>query len=275
MRAALVQEGAQTVARKYDITIDRSTAMVPARVYHPRPGHSLPILIFCHGGGWILNDLDTHDSLCCLLANVAECVVLSVDYRRSPEHRYPAAIEDARSALEWAASHGLSIDGDAGRIAVGGDSAGAAIAAALAKVVRDEGGPHIRAQLLLYPVLDYWDPGTKSYDERGVGFTVTREFMQWIWSAYLPAEWRRDDPYLFPLQGDLSGLPAAVICTAEYDVLRDEGAAYANKLRDAGVPVEFTVADDQMHGFANYAETIDRAAEFVREAGLRMRAAVG
>jgi acetyl esterase len=208
-----------------------------------------------------------------MVATAADCVVLSVDYRRSPEHKYPAAIEDARSALEWAASNAASIDGDASRIAVGGDSAGGAIAVALAKFVRDEGGPQIHAQLLFYPVTDYSEPGTQSYDERGVGYVIDHDFMAWIWTAYLPAEWRRDDPYLFPLQGDLAGLPAAIIYTAEYDLLRDEGAAYAEKLRSAGVPVEFMNADDQMHGFANHTESIDRAAELVNHAGFRLKQA--
>jgi acetyl esterase len=275
MRAALVQDGPQPAAHVNDIAINNGNAILAARAYHPRPGHSLPILVFFHGGGWILNDLDTHDQLCSKLANSADCVVLSVDYGRSPEHKYPAAIEDARAALDWAASNATSINGDASRIAVGGDSAGGAIAAALAKVVRDEGGPPIRAQLLFYPVLDYLEPGTRSYEERGVGYSVDRDFMEWIWAAYLPAEWSRDDPYLFPLQGDLAGLPAAIIYTAEYDVLRDEGSAYAEKLRNAGVPVEFTNADDQMHGFAIHTHTIDRAAELVHEAGCRLKKALG
>jgi acetyl esterase len=273
-RATFVPDDPEPIAEMTDVAIDNGNAVVAARAYYPGLDHPLPILVFFHGGGWILNDLDTHDRLCSTLATSADCVVLSVDYRRSPEHKYPAAIEDARSALEWVASNAAAIHGDASRIAVGGDSAGGALAATLAKLVRDEGGPQIRAQLLFYPVTDYLEPRTKSYDERGVGYSLTRDYMAWAWAAYLPAEWSRDDPYLFPLRGDLAGLPPAIIYTAEYDPLRDEGAAYAEKLRNAGVPVEFTNAEDQMHGFAMHTHAIDRAAELVHEAGCRLRKAL-
>jgi len=263
--------GSGPIADVRDFAIGDGEGALPVRSYHPRPGIVLPILVFFHGGGWILNDLDTHDVLCRELALAAHCVVLSVDYRRSPEYKYPAAIEDARSALAWASANAGVIGGDAARLAVGGDSAGGAIAAGMAKLVRDEGGPRILAQLLLYPVADYPDPARKSYVERGSGYSIDHDFMRWIWAAYLPEDWRRDDPYLFPLQGDLRGSPTSIICTAEYDVLRDEGMDYADNLRAAGVSVQYMNANDQMHGFASHTEANDSAADLVRDAGRRLR----
>ena len=274
MRAAFVGSQAPPIARTGEVTIDAGDHTVPARFYHPRPGTVRPVLVFVHGGGWILNDLDVFDRLCAEIANEADCLVLSVDYRRSPEHRYPAALDDVRAALEWASSNAAAIGGDPGRIALGGDSAGGAIAAGLAKWTRDHGGPVLHALLLLYPVADYLEPRRASYDERGPGFAVNQDFMSWIWSSYLPEEWQRDDPYLFPLQGALEGLPHTIVCVAEYDVLRDEGVALAERLAQAGVSVDLTLADDQMHGFAMYIDSIDRAAELVRNVSHQLKRAL-
>lgn len=271
MRAAFVGREPEPIAQVTDISIGDTDRPLRCRAYHPNPTETRPILLFIHGGGWVLNDLDVFDVLCSILANSADCVVFSVDYRRSPEFTYPAALEDARSALDWVVSHADHVRGDSRRVGVAGDSAGAGLAAALTQVVRDTGGPAIRAQLLLYPVLDYLHPPTDSYEERGAGYSVDVEFMEWVFAAYLPETWNRSDPYLFPLQGNLTKLPPAVIYTAEYDVLRDEGAAYAQKLRDAGVPVEFVNAEDQMHGFAMHTRTNARAAELVQRASDRLK----
>ncbi len=274
MRASFVLAGPPPVAQIGDVTVDHDGHAVPARFYHPAPGEIRPILVFVHGGGWAFNDIDVFDRLCAEIANEADCVVVSVDYRRSPEHRYPTARDDARAALEWAAANAAAIGGDPVRIALGGDSAGGAIAAGLTKLVRDEGGPVLSALLLLYPITDYMEPRRPSYDERGPGFVVNQEFMSWIWDAYLPDEWVRDDPYLFPIQGELSGLPPTVICVAEYDVLRDEGRAFAGRLEQAGVAVDLIDADDQMHGFAMYIDSIERAADLVRTSCHRLKDAL-
>ena len=274
MRATFVGPEPPPVAQVGDVTIQADGHTVSARFYHPRPEEPRPILVFVHGGGWILNDLDVFDRLCAEIANEADCVVLSVDYRRSPEHQYPAALDDARTALEWVAANAATIGGDPDRIALGGDSAGGAIAAALTKLVRDQDGPALCALFLLYPITDYLEPRRASYDERGPGFTVNQEFMSWVWEAYLPAEWSRDDPYLFPISGDLAGMPPTIMCVAEYDVLRDEGTAFAEKLAQAGVPVELTIADDQMHGFAMYIDSIDRAADLVRHTCHQLKAVI-
>ena len=267
MRTALIQEEFQAVAKVNDVLIGNDLA---ARCYHPKPAETLPVLVFFHGGGWILNDLDTHDPLCRRIAHVADCVVLSVDYRRSPEHKYPAALDDAKAALAWVHVVADAIGGEPARIAVGGDSAGGTLAAALAKLARDDGGPQLRAQLLFYPVLDYSDPGTGSYAERGVGLSLDRAYMDWVWDAYLPSDWSRGDPYLFPLLGEVAGLPPTVLYIAEFDVLRDEGVAFAMKLRAAGVPVDIVIAEDQMHGFANHADRIAAAGALVDEASRRL-----
>lgn len=269
MRAAFVDGSPAPVAEVGDLTVDRDGHGVRARFYHPAPGRTRPLLVFVHGGGWILNDIDVFDRLCAEIANEADCVVLSVDYRRSPEYQYPTARDDVRAVLEWAAVNATTIGGDSDRIALGGDSAGGAIAAGLAKLLRDENGPALQALFLLYPITDYVEPRRSSYDERGSGFTVNDDFMSWIWSSYLPAEWDRADPYLFPLQDNLAGLPHTVVCVAEYDVLRDEGIEFAEKLSCAGVPVDLTNADD---GFAMYVDVIDRAGELVRHTCAQLKA---
>ncbi|WP_170947597.1 MULTISPECIES: alpha/beta hydrolase [Nocardiaceae] len=230
----------------------------------------MPALVFFHGGGWIFNDLDTHDELCRTIADVAHCRVFSVDYRRSPEHTYPAAIDDGDAVFEWLIDHSDEFDIDPAALALGGDSAGGTIAAALVKRIRDRGVRRLAAQFLLYPVLDYWDSDNASYSERGEGFTVDRTFMKWIWDAYLPQEWAREDPYLFPIKGSMNSLPPTVLCVAEYDVLRDEGADYARLLLRAGVPVTFLSADDQMHGFAHHTALMDSAREMVESAATHL-----
>lgn len=254
-----------------DIVIPAPSGELAARLYHPRPGSTLPVVLFFHGGGWIVNDLDTHDRICSLLAKQADVAVLSVDIRRAPEHRYPAPIEDAETALVWAAQHAGELDADPGSIAVAGDSSGATTAAALALVARDRGLAPIAFQLLFYPVTDYLDPETDSYREHATGYSLDKEFMEWAWENYLPAEWDRDDPYLFPLRADLTGLPPALVMTAGFDPLHDEGAAFAAALSAAGVTVEYIDATDQMHGFIMQTRAIPRAAELVSHAAGSLR----
>ncbi|MGI5191450.1 alpha/beta hydrolase [Promicromonospora sp. CA-289599] len=270
MRAAFIQGEPESIPRLEDFVVPTEAEDIRARLYHPEPGGQLPLLLFFHGGGWIVNDLDTHDRLCSIIAKEARVAVLSVDYRRSPENKYPAAIEDARQALAWAANHRASL-GVNNQIAVGGDSSGGTIAVSLAKQTRDFGGPAIAAQFLLYPVTDYLEPETASYVQRGVGYSLNRAFMEWAWSAYLPEAWDRSDPYLFPLQGDQVALPPTIIYTAEFDPLRDEGAALADAMAKAGVTVSYVNADDQMHGFAMQTRAIDRAAKILSEACSALR----
>ena len=214
---------------------DLDAGGVPARLYRPSTG-TLPVLIYFHGGGWVVGSVAISDNFCRTLANRGRCAVLSVDYRLAPEHRYPAAADDAQRATAWAASHATDLGIDASRIAVGGSSAGGNLAAVVGLRSRER-GPAIRAQLLHVPVVDH-DFTTGSYRTYATGHGLTRAGMRWFWGHYLPSETRRDEPDASPLRArDLAGLPPALLVAAECDPLRDEGRAYAARLRDAGVAV--------------------------------------
>jgi acetyl esterase len=234
------------------------------RWYRPGREGGLPVTLYFHGGGWTVDDLDTHDHLCRRLASRSQAVVVSVAYRRGPEHPYPAAVEDAYAATHWIAAAGREHGVDPARMAVAGDSAGGNLATVAALLCRDRRGPAVRFQALAYPVTDHWQAGRASYGQYAEGYTLTRDFMTWAFENYLPDGFDRADPYVFPLRAaDLSGLPPALIITAEFDPLRDEGRAYARRLRAAGVPVEHVHLTDQMHGFLLQEATIDRARQAV------------
>jgi acetyl esterase len=237
---------------------------LPVRWYRPGPGSGLPVTLYFHGGGWTVDDLDTHDHLCRRLASRSQAVVVSVAYRRGPEHPYPAAVEDAYAATHWIAAAGREHGVDPARMAVAGDSAGGNLATVAALLCRDRRGPAVRFQALAYPVTDHWQAGRASYDQYAEGYTLSREFMQWAFQHYLSDGLDRADPYVFPVHAaDLSGLPPALIVTAEFDPLRDEGRAYAERLRAAGVAVEYLHLDDQMHGFLLQEAVVDRARQAV------------
>ncbi|MFE5400942.1 alpha/beta hydrolase [Streptomyces sp. NPDC056580] len=273
MRAAFIKGDPEPIDKIEDLRIPAEHGGIPARLYHPAPAETLPLVLFFHGGGWTVNDLDTHDRLCTLLANGSHSVVLAVDYRRAPEHKYPAAADDAWTALLWAAGdqHGLAVNRS--RIAVVGDSSGGTLAAALALKARDHGGPAITQQVLFYPVTDYLDPRTASYVTRATGYSLNLPFMQWSWDNYLPATWSRDDAHLFPLRAlSLAGLPPALVLTAEFDPLRDEGIAYAQRLKEAGVRTEHWHFADQMHGFAMQTRAIARARKAVEDVAAHLAA---
>jgi acetyl esterase len=271
MRTAFIQGEPEPIALMRDLLIPGPAGGIPVRLYHPSPDMRAPLVVFFHGGGWTVNDLDTHDRLATLLAKDSGCAIVSVDYRRAPEAKYPAAVDDAYTALIWAVGNADVLNADPARLGVAGDSSGGTLATVTALLARDRHGPSIRQQVLLYPVTDYLDPPTTSYVERASGYSLNYDFMAWSWRNFLPAQWSRDDPYLFPLRAkDLSGLPATVILTAEYDPLRDEGKAYAERLRDAGVPVDYWNLEDQMHGFAMQTRVIDRAREAVKIVASKM-----
>jgi acetyl esterase len=231
------------------------------RAYTPEsasPDDARPVLVYFHGGGWVRGDLDTHDGLCRLLAEAADCVVCSVDYRRAPEHPFPTPVHDAYAATEWAAEYASVVDGDPDRIAVGGDSAGGNLAAAVTLMARKRDGPAIDHQVLLYPVTDY-DFDTDSYEENASGYLLSRASMRWYWARYLDDEVDGANPYASPLRAtDLSDLPSATVVTAGYDPLRDEGAAYADRLREAGVSVTHAEYPGMVHVFASFPD-LDRA----------------
>ncbi|HLJ32882.1 MAG TPA: alpha/beta hydrolase [Ktedonobacteraceae bacterium] len=234
--------------------------VIPVRIYTPEGEVPLPILVYFHGGGWVLCNLDTHDSICRGLANLVGCIVVSVDYRLAPEHKYPAAVEDCYAATCWVAQNAAAIGGDATRLAVGGDSAGGNLTAVVNLIARDEGGPSISFQLLIYPVTDYHTPGTPSYIENQEGYLLSREDMIWYFGHYLSSPDEAQDPHVSPLKAsDLSNLPSAMVITAEFDLLRDEGEAFAQRLQEAGVPVILKRYNGLIHGLFGKDDGIDQA----------------
>jgi len=219
------------------------------RLYVPEGKGPFPALLYLHGGGWVLGDLESHDDVCRSLARRTPAVVVSVDYRRSPEAKFPLPLDDCEAGLRWLHGHAADLGVDASRIAVGGDSAGGNLAAGLALRIRDKGGPRIAFQLLIYPVTDR-SVGTDSYREFAAGFGLTRSNMQWFWESYLNETAERDNPEVSPLRAkSLSGLPPAFVLTAQVDVLRDEGEAFAKRLHDAGVPTKAVRYRGMNHGF--------------------------
>lgn len=224
---------------------------IPLRLYRgigTAADAPLPALVYFHGGGWTIGDLDTHDIVCRTLANKARCAVVSVDYRMGPEHKFPAAVEDSIAATRWVAEHAAMLDIDAARIAVGGDSAGGNLAAVAAITLRDAGGPQLVFQALVYPATDQ-RMDTASHEKFGQGYLLTRENMLWYRGNYLaPADY--DDWRASPIRAtDLARLPPAHIITAGYDPLVDEGRAYSDRLVAAGVPVLYECFEGMAHGF--------------------------
>jgi acetyl esterase len=252
---------------------------IMVRVYRPEglaPGPS-PALVYFHGGGWVLGGLETVDGPCRRLAAVAKCLIVSVAYRLAPEHRFPIPVEDAFAATRYLAGQAEAFGVDRDRIAVGGDSAGGNLAAAVALLAGQRSGPHLTFQLLFYPVTNHaFD--TPSYREFAEGYLLTRRAMQWYWSHYLPRPEDGDKPAASPLRArhdDLRGLPPALVMTAEFDPLRDEGEAYADRLLDAGVRVQTHRQDGLIHGFLQFGGIIDRARTALDEGAAALRAALG
>jgi acetyl esterase len=265
-RIALMAPAAE-VASVRELTINGPSGPLKIRIYTPHGVSPFPLLAFFHGSGFVLCSLDTHDGMCRNLCAGAGCVVASVDYRLAPEHKFPAGPDDCLYATRWAAAHADKLGADSAHVAVGGDSAGGTMAAATALRVRDEGGPRLRAQLLLYPVTDYHTPGTPSYEENADGYGLSRDTMKWFWAHYLKDASEAANPYASPLRApDLSNLPPALVITAQYDPLRDEGERYAEKLKAAGVPIAMSRYDGVNHGFMFWAGIVDKADVAMSEA---------
>jgi acetyl esterase len=233
------------------------------RIYAPRRQASLPIILHFHGGGWAAGDLDTHDSIARYYAANADAVVVSVDYRRPPEHRFPAAVNDAYAAVEWAAENAADIGGDASRLAVVGDSAGGNLATVACQLATQRGGPHIAYQVLVYPALDLRDPvNDPVYPSRaqfgGGDYFLSMRDMEWFRSLYLSDVAREaGDPRVSPMAAlDVTRQPPALVVTAGYDPLRDEGKAYADRLASSGVPVEYRCFEGTIHAFMSFAGAI-------------------
>jgi acetyl esterase len=262
-----------------DRTIDGPAGPLRVRIYRPpQDAPPRPLVVFFHGGGWVVCDLDTHDAVCRRLALGADAVVVSVDYRLAPEHRFPAAPDDCAQATRWAVAHAASLGADPGRFVLAGDSAGGNLACAVSLRLRDEQGPSARGQLLVYPVTAHWTAGFASYAEFAEGYGLTRDVMAWFWDHYLGGPMDAARAAGLPAQAaplhapDLSGLPPALVLTAECDVLRDEGEAYAARLREAGVEAALERCAGMHHGFFNWGGVLDGADRAVARAAAWIRA---
>jgi acetyl esterase len=263
----LVGAGPQ-VARVENIKIPTSNGEIGARRYAPDDAPA--VIMWIHGGGFVICDLESHDAMCRILAVESGCEVISVDYRLAPEHPYPAAVEDCWDALTWVAEQA------GGRpVILGGDSAGGNLTAVCTQRARDRGGPELAMQILVYPATSP-DQTTESHQLYGEGDEtfLTRADMEWFWSHYVGDREVGEDPELWPATSDLSGLPPAILVTAEYDPLRDDGFAYAEALKAAGVPVTHHHYDDMIHAFFSLVNILERGNEAVAQVGGDVKAAV-
>ncbi len=245
-----------------DLQASGPSGSIPLRLYRP-PGAGddavLPVLVYYHGGGWVMGDLDTHDTLCRELAKRSGCAVAAVDYRLAPEHRFPAAVADCIAATRWVRDHAGEYHLDRSRLAVGGDSAGGNLAAVLSIDARDRGDLPISFQLLIYPATDMRRTAP-SHAENGHGYLLTRETLDYFVGHYMPDPAQYDDWRASPLLcADLSNLPPALVLTAGFDPLRDEGAAYAMRLTDCGNRAAYVHFPRQIHGFVTMGRVIDEA----------------
>jgi acetyl esterase len=247
---------------------------VPARIYRPSTIRPLPVVMYFHGGGWELGNIGTHDTLCRRLAQGSGCAIVSVDYRLAPEHPFPAALDDCCAATRSISENAADLGFDPNRIAVCGDSAGGNLAACTALKLRDEKGPKLHSQWLIYPVIEA-NFETGSYQAFAKDHGLTRAEMQWFWSQYVPKAEDRGNPCVAPIFAEsLAGLPPAHILTAEYDVLRDEGEAYAARLKAAGVPVTLQRYDGMLHGFVHFCEPFDDGKRAVNELAYAIKEAL-
>lgn len=262
------------VARAGDRTIPGPHGKIPIRVYTPEGGGPFPLLLYFHGGGWVLGNIETHDDYCRSLSARGRAVVVSVDYRLAPEHKFPVPLDDCFAATQWAASNGAALGADTSRMGVAGDSAGGNLAAGVALMARDQGGPRLGLQLLLYPVTNS-QAETASYHENGTGYGLTRDAMLFFWKSYLAQPADGANGYASPLRATrLASLPRTLILTAQYDPLRDDGVAYAARLSQAGVAVRCTNYLDMNHGFALWGSVYDSARRALDEVAAEVKAAL-
>jgi acetyl esterase len=243
------------------------------RIYRPKDALGAALVYF-HGGGWVVGSLDSADGSCRALANRSRCVVISVDYRLAPETKFPGAVEDAYAAVRWVADHAADLRIDPARIAVGGASAGGNLAAAAALVSRDRGGPKIAFQLLTVPVTEL-SSGADSHREFAEGYGLTAADMTWYGTHYVRTPADADDPHASVLRADLQGLPPAFVITAECDPLRDDGEAYAERLRALGIAARYKRYPGMFHGFMSFSSVLPEAAQAFEDAGAALREALG
>ena len=265
------------VAAVSDLAVPGPHGDVPVRVYVPVTDNArpLPVCVWFHGGGWVVGSIATNDPTCRALANVSGAIVVSVDYRLAPEHRFPIPFDDCYAATEWAAANAAAFGGDGTRLAVAGSSAGGNLAAAVALRARDQDGPRLAHQSLICPVVDT-DLERPSYLENGEGYGLNYDTMVYFLQCYVRNEADASDPYVAPMAAeDLSGLPSAFVLTCEYDPLRDEGEAYAERLREAGVPTRVSRYDGQVHALFNAGVPFTQTWDAIDEAATELRKAFG
>jgi len=277
-RRAVTQPAPPPIAETRELKADGPHGPIPLRLYHPQTEHERkaapPVLVYFHGGGWVIGDLDTHDTLCRELANSAGIAVVAVDYRMGPEHRFPAAVNDCIAATRWVRDHAADLGVDALRIAVGGDSAGGNLATVVAIALRDAGDLPLRFQLLIYPATDQ-RRGWPSHTSNGQGYLLTAESMDYYHDHYIAdkamdLDWRAS-PLLHP---DLSKLPPALVLTAGYDPLRDEALQYSHRLTAAGNRATHINFERQIHGFITMGKVIDEANAAVQICAAELRRAL-
>jgi acetyl esterase len=256
----------EPVGEVMDRAVPGSFGDIPIRIYTPEVDGPYPALVYYHGGGWVIGNLDSHDGICRSLTNLAKCAVISVDYRLAPEHPFPAAVEDSYVAAQWIFEHAAELNIDPSRIAVGGDSAGGNLAAVVAFLAKERGTPKLIHQLLIYPITSL-SFDTVSYAKNGEGYFLTRDLMVWFSEHYIKNPEDAENPLAAPfLIEDLQGLPPALVITAEFDPLRDEGEAYATRLREADVSVIYTCYDGMIHGFVGTTGILDQGKKALRQA---------
>ncbi len=263
----------EEVGKVFDRTIPGSETDIPVRVYYPKGEQtSYPALVYYHGGGWVVGNIESHDNVCRALTNLANCVTISVDYRLAPEHKFPAAVEDSYEAVKYVFDHAEEFQIDRSRIAVGGDSAGGNLAAVVSNMAKEKATPTISFQLLIYPSTNLGGEPTVSMQENAEGYFLEKGTMEWFRDCYLNSEEDKQSPLTSPmLFGDFKDLPSALVITAEYDPLRDEGEEYANKLAEAGVKVEAVRYDGTIHGFVSMAAVLDVGKRALEKAGTTLR----
>ena len=272
--ALLVAAGAGTPEAVHAVEA-REINGVPVRAYRPSAEVALPVVVYLHGGGWTIGSAEQFDPVTRQLANASGAIVVSVDYRLAPEHPFPAPLDDCWSVVQWVAEHAAEIGGDGARLAVAGDSAGGNLAAVCALLARDAGGPDLALQVLIYPATDC-DFGTESYLANGTGMVLTEDDMRWFWDCDARGGAETADWRLSPLRApSLEGVAPALVITAEYDPLRDEGEAYAKRMQEAGVAVEVRRYDAMIHAFFGLSEAFDASRDAMALVGTALRRAFG
>jgi acetyl esterase len=276
LRTLFGPQGAREPIKKVeDRMIDAGGARLPVRIFTPEGAGPLPLLVFFHGGGWVLGDCESYDTPCRALANAARCIVVSVEYRLAPEHKFPTAPEDCYAATLWTVRNAPSLGGDPSRVAIGGDSAGGNLTAVVAQMARDRGAPPLLLQVLVYPVTNH-ALDTASYRANADGYLLTRAAMEWFWNHYLREARDGTEPYASPLRAtNFANLPPALLITAEYDPLRDEGAAYGIKLREAGVRLVHSDYPGMIHGFFSLGQVFRQTRELYGQISAELRRAFG